>query len=173
MTGCNNPTVNQESQGVTGVTLSELMKAVLEKHIPFRFSAYGLSMSPFIRDGDVITIAPVLPYCLRTGDVVAFVNPSCMKLIVHRIIKVSKEGLLLRGDNNSDHDGLISATSIIGRVVQVQHKGRRVVFGLGFERIAIAWLSRLGWLTPNIWKVWRVVKPLVAKSSINKSISIL
>ncbi len=173
MIGRKNALANPESQGVLGIPFSELMKAVLEKNIPLRFSAYGLSMSPFIRDGDVITIAPVLPYCYRIGDVVAFMNPGDMKLTVHRILKVSQEGFIIKGDNNSDHDGLISATSIIGRVVQVQHKGRRVVFGLGFERIAIAWLSRLGWLTPNIWKVWRVVKPLVAKSSIKKSTSIL
>ncbi len=164
---------NQESQGVGGIPFSGIMKAVLEKNIPFRFTASGISMSPFIRDGDVITIAPVLSSILRVGDVVAFVNPDCMKLTVHRILKVSQEGFLIKGDNNSDHDGIMSAESIIGRVVKVEHFGKNVGIGLGIERIAIAWLSRLGWLRPNIWNVWRVIKPFAAKSSIKKSTSIL
>ncbi len=168
MVGRKNALANPESQGVLGIPFSELMKAVLEKNIPLRFTSFGLSMSPFIRDGDVITIAPVLPYCLRIGDVVAFVNPGDTKLKVHRILLVSKEGFLIKGDNNLDQDGFITAGSIIGRVVRVQHNGRRVLLGLGFERIVIAWLSRIGLLTPNIWKVWRAIKPFAARSSIKK-----
>ena len=151
---------NQESQSVAGIPFSGIMKAVLEKNIQFRFTASGISMSPFIRDGDVITIAPVLASILRVGDVVAFVNPGCdMKLTVHRILKVSREGIHIKGDNNLGSDGIVSAANIIGRVVMVEHKGKKVLVGLGYERIAIAWLSRLGWLTPNLWKVWRVIKP--------------
>ena len=45
-----------EGLSLSGYVLIELMKAVLEKNVPFRFRGKGFSMSPFIRDGDVITI---------------------------------------------------------------------------------------------------------------------
>jgi hypothetical protein len=38
--------------------LVELARAVLAKGKSFRFHAPGLSMTPFIRDGDFVTIGP-------------------------------------------------------------------------------------------------------------------
>ena len=40
--------------------LTALVRAVLDKGASFRFKAFGVSMTPFIQDGDVITIAPNL-----------------------------------------------------------------------------------------------------------------
>ena len=160
--------IKQESHCITGNALTGLMEAVLERKIPFRFTALGLSMSPFIRDGDFITVAPVSYLNLRVGDVVAFVNPSYTRLTVHRILQVSRTGCLVKGDNTFEADGNIGALNIIGRVVQIEHSGRKVWMGLGAERLAIAWLSRRGLLVPNIWKVWSVIKPLKKLMTINR-----
>ena len=51
--------------------LAELMKNVLARGLPFRFRVRGWSMTPFIRDFDVVTVVP-LGSTPRTGDVVAF-----------------------------------------------------------------------------------------------------
>lgn len=143
-----------------------LMKAVLEKNVPFRFAAKGRSMFPFIRDGDLITISPLpMPLPLRPGDVVTFVNPSCNRLMAHRIIDVSPDGHLIKGDNNSIPDGRIHQSDIIGRVVRVEHRGRRVRFGLGAERVLIAWLSRCCWLTPLVQSTERIMKPFRRQGS--------
>jgi signal peptidase I len=155
-------TSSQKSHSMPGIAFAGLMEAVLEKNVPFRFTATGCSMTPFIRDGDLITISPV-PLRLRPGDVVPFVNPSCNKLMVHRILNVSQEGYLIKGDNNSEPDGRIPASSIIGRVVRVEHRGRQVRFGLGTESFLIAWLSQCCWLTPLVWSVRRVIKPFAGK----------
>ena len=149
---------------MTGLAIAELMKAVLEKKVPFRFTAPGFSMTPFIRDRDVITISPLpLPLQLHAGDVVAFINPCCRKLIVHRIVHVSKNGYLIKGDNNPEPDGRVPLSNIIGQVVRVEHRNRPVFFGLGIERYAIAWLSKREWLRPVMWRVWPVIKPFCRK----------
>ena len=144
-----------------GIIFAELMKDVIEKNISFRFTALGFSMLPFIHDGDVITVAPVFHTNLRIGDVVAFINPICNQLAVHRILLISQSGYLIKGDNTNQPDGQVLASNIIGRVIQVEHCGKNVGIGIGVERIAIAWLSFHGLLKPNIWKVWRFIRPIV------------
>ena len=147
----------QTSHSMTDIALAALMEAVLEKNVPFRFSASGGSMTPFIRDGDTIIVAP-LPLHLRPGDVVAFVNVISNQLMVHRILQASQEGYLIKGDNNSVPDGLMPASSIIGRVVRVVRRGRQVRLGLGIERVAIAWLSKRCWLTQLLAMGQRITK---------------
>ena len=127
-------------------------------------------MSPFIRDGDVITVAPVLPpdrnprtpktssvppngepvvRACGIGQVVAFVAPENQRLVVHRIIGRHESRFLIQGDNLS---GLVADAvrpdDILGRVVRVERGRKRVWLGLGPERHVIAVLSRAGLLLP-------------------------
>ena len=155
-------TSSHESSGMSGLAFAGLMEAVLEKNVPIRFTASGCSMKPFIRDGDTITISPV-HLRLRPGDVVSFVNPYCNKLMVHRILNASQQGYLIKGDNNSVPDGLIPADSIIGRVVRVEHLGRRVRFGLETGSFLIAWLSQRCLLMPLLLGMRRIIKPFKGK----------
>lgn len=150
-------TSSQASHGIPGIAFAELMEAVLEKNVPLRFSASGSSMTPFIRDGDAITVAPS-PLRLRPGDVVAFVNVRSNQLMVHRIIHASPAGYLIKGDNNSVPDGLMPASSIIGRVVRVVRRGRQVRLGLGIERFVVAWLSQRCRLTQLLSIGQRITK---------------
>lgn len=146
-------------------SFSELMIAVLEKGKPFRFQAAGASMSPFIRSGDIITIMPVSAR-IRPGDVLAFRQPEGDKLAVHRVIGLGRKGFLLKGDNGGHADGRVNRERIIGRVTRVEHRGREVRIGLGFERILIAGLSRLRLLRPLLfpvrWLLWPVYRRFYA-----------
>jgi signal peptidase I len=143
--------------GMPGIEFAGLMEAVLEKNVPFRFRATGSSMTPFILDGDVVTMEPVSER-LRPGHVVVFVNFRCNKLMVHRILRASPSGYVIRGDNNSEPDGLMPASSIVGRVVRVERRGRRVRLGLGIEGVVIACLSRFGWLSPLLSMTRGIIK---------------
>ena len=105
-------------------------------------------MSPFIRDGDVITIAPGMKV-YGIGQVVAFVNPVSERLVVHRIIGRHESRFLIQGDSlvglSAD---IVHQDDILGRVVRVERGRKRVWLGLGPERHAIAMLSRVGLLLP-------------------------
>jgi signal peptidase I len=152
--------LNRETQSLSSAAITELMKAVLDKKAPFRLTAPGFSMTPFIRNGDVITIAPGR---YRFGDVVAFLNPHHSKLTVHRIVHVSREGYLLKGDNAPEPDGRLHGLTLIGRVVRVEHHGRPFKLGLGPERILMAWLSCRGWLAPFLGRLWHCIRPVAKR----------
>jgi hypothetical protein len=147
--------VNGTAQTMPNAGFAELMAAVLTRGAPFRFQASGFSMFPFIRDGDVITLSPT-PARLRFGDVVAFANPGNDRLTVHRIVHIARHSYLMRGDNLPEPDGFVSYAGILGRVICVEHRGRRVRLGLGIERVVIAFLSRRGWLMPLLVPVQRI-----------------
>ena len=145
---------------LSGTALVELMTAVLDKGRSFRFLAKGFSMVPFIKDGDVITIAPFLGRKPRVGEVVAFISPQKKGLAVHRIIGKSESKYVLQGDNVPERDGMIPAHEILGYVERVERQGRAVNLGLGPERRVIAALNRRGWLYPLRYAAWKLLRPV-------------
>lgn len=151
---------DRAKRAMSGAGFAVLMAVVLEKGVPFRFTAPGHSMTPFIRDGDVITVAPGR---IRFGDVVAFVSPHSGRLTVHRVVGIARDGCLIKGDNIPEPDGTVPRTGLLGRVVGVEHGSRHVGLGLGIERVAIAFLSRRGWLIPAIGATWRVMRPVAKR----------
>jgi len=154
-------------QTIPNIEFAALMAAVLEKGANFRFQAAGASMSPFIRSGDILTIAP-LHGAIRPGDVLAFRHPENGRLVVHRVIASEENGFLLRGDNSSRSDGWTMREDIIGRVARVEHKGRPVRLGLGPERLVIAALSRARLLRPllvPVFLLWRMIKKLPSQQA--------
>jgi Peptidase S24-like len=134
---------------LSGQALLELMRAVLEKGLPFRFRARGWSMAPFIQDGDVITVAPLRKTPAGIGEVVAFVRPGSGNLVVHRVVARKGDNLHIQGDGlTGQTDGMISPDNLLGRVTHIERNGRRVWLGLGPERYLVAWLSRARLLIP-------------------------
>lgn len=139
---------------MSGPDLKDLLAAVLARGVPFRFRALGMSMDPFIKDGDVITVGKVKEDNLRIGDVVAYCSPPDGHLVVHRIVRRSPGGLLvIRGDANDEADAVALLTDVLGRVKLVQRLGRRVYLGMGPERFVLAHVSRRGLLRPLIARV--------------------
>ncbi len=141
--------VRAQDLPLSGRALSELMQAVLNKGTPFRFCARGWSMAPFIRDGDVITIAPFQRARPGVGEVVAFTRPGEGNVVVHRVVTRRGTAPFMQGDAVSGCvDGLVPPENLLGRVIRIERDGNDVWLGLGPERYAIAWLSRTRWLVP-------------------------
>lgn len=123
------------------------MQAVLARGALFHFRAKGLSMSPFIKNGDSITIAPLSREHPSVGKVVAFIQPETAGLVIHRIIARQGPAFLIQGDNTAGQpDGWVQPQAILGCVIRVERDGRRLYLGLGPERYLVAFLSRNGWL---------------------------
>ena len=131
---------------LSGESLTELLRAVLDKGRPFRFRALGWSMSPFIKDGDVVTVSPCRGRRLRTGAVVAFIHPETGKTAVHRIVRARGGHLVVKGDNCEAADGRVSPDRILGAVTRIERNGRKMRLGRGPADPIIAILSRSGWL---------------------------
>jgi hypothetical protein len=120
-------------------------------------------MSPSIRDGDLIQVAPVTGAAPRLGQVVACVHPGGRGPVVHRVIARQGSCFLTKGDNASLADGLVARSQILGVVTLVERNGGRVPAGLGPERIVIAWLSRRGTLWSRLQPLWKRVRPIVRR----------
>lgn len=142
---------------ISSKDLSELLTSVLERQASFRFMAKGWSMSPFIKDGDIITISNLSDSIAGFGKPVAFICTHVKKLIVHRIISRNNNYYLIKGDRVFKPDGLIPRENILGIVTKIERGGKNIIFGLGPERYLIAFLSRTKVLFLILF-IWRCIK---------------
>ncbi|NQU17887.1 MAG: S24/S26 family peptidase [Candidatus Saganbacteria bacterium] len=155
--------IDQEKKNISLYSphLIELMQAVFDKGLPFRFQAKGGSMSPFIKDSDILTLARFSgDYSI--GDVAAFVRPEGKKLVVHRIVAKKNNAYLIKGDNGFGQDSLIPKENILGRVIKVDRGTKNISFGLGPEKHLIAFLSRTN-LLPVLFFLPRMSLSLLRK----------
>jgi len=149
---------------LSGPALVKILQAVLDKGVPCRFRAKGFSMTPFIKDGDVITVSPLSNALPRLGDVVAFIHPETERLVVHRMVGQNGNYFLVRGDNTSSvTNDLIPKENILGCTTRVEREGNEVFLGLGPERLLIALLTRTGLLSSLLPPLWRLVRPFVKR----------
>lgn len=142
----------------------ELLRSALNKGALFRFRAKGFSMSPFLRDDDVITVSPLWHRILRVGDVVAFVSPRTRRLMVHRVVAKRGNSYSIRGDHAPVSDGLIPSVHILGRVTRVEREGKRVFVGFGPERFLIAFAARMGLFSNFLLPIWRWIRQVFLTS---------
>jgi len=152
--------VSDEELFLSGKALSELMLATLEKRAFFRFQVKGFSMSPFIRDGDVVTISPLSSVKSVFGKAVAFIHPCAEKLIIHRVIKNFPEHCLIKGDGLFYPDGFIPKKNMLGVVSKIERNGKAVRLGLGKEQALIVFLSRERILPTLVWCWRRIPMPI-------------
>lgn len=114
-------------------------------------------MSPFIQDGDIITLSPLPQGRIGLGSSIAFIRPFDKKLVIHRLIRICKGengSFFTKGDGAQYPDSPISRTDMLAVVCKVERGGRTVLLGTGPERGAIAYMSRLRilWVLSLFWK---------------------
>lgn len=148
---------------IPGPDMVDLIVAVTGKGKSFRFQAGGSSMYPFIKDGDVLTVAPVSDGRVRVGEVVAFRRLGTDRLSVHRIVGKAGCNYLIQGDNNYQPDGLVPEANIIGRITNIERKGRAITFGLGPERAIVAFLVRAKMLPQSLRFTIKIAHPILIK----------
>ena len=143
----------------------QLMQGVLEKGVPFRFRAKGFSMSPFVKDGDVITVESLPEGAPRLGHIVAFKHPGSGRLVVHRVVSKKRDGYLIKGDASPEGDGLVPPENILALVTRVEREGQSVRLGIGPTRLLIAFLTRSGLFLRLVIPAWLLVRPIVRRST--------
>ena len=156
------PMSKQGELSLSGSAFITLLRAVLDKGVSFRFRATGFSMSPFIRNGDVLTVSP-LSGRARLGDVVAFVKRQTGGLVIHRVVRTGATHCLIRGDNSSRDDGYVSEADILGRITKVERNGKKILLGRGPERYLISLLARKGLLVPFFLPVPRRLRTILGR----------
>ena len=150
---------------LSGRGLVDLLRAVLSKGVPVRFQAKGFSMSPFIKNNDVVTISPLQGEQPGLGDIIAFVHPETQGLCIHRIVRNKGGFCVTKGDNRSQTEESVPIENILGFVTRVERHGKKIFLGLGPERFLIAFLIRRGLLFPLLLPLWKVVRPFMRRAT--------
>ncbi len=109
--------------------LSLFLEQTVARGTPYWWRPRGFSMSPTILDGERVLIAPVDSQRLRLGDVVKFRFEG--RLTLHRLVGRARRpdgGLefAFRGDNGTDTEARVPASSVIGLAVAVE-RGQSLV----------------------------------------------
>ena len=117
---------------------------ILARGEAVKFKAYGSSMRPFIRDGDILTVRPMEQGHWTVGQIV-FYQSKDHKLLAHRIIgKTFTDGiwrLSVRGDAMNAIQEEISEDQVLGEVFHRQRNGKSVQVDRGWWKIAgVAWV---------------------------------
>lgn len=141
-------TAARDVAALAGPAMASLLGDVLARGVPFRFEARGFSMTPFVRDRDVVTVAPLRGRA-RLGDVVAFAGARGW-LVVHRVVARRGSSYEIRADNGRDAVDVVPVGEVLGVVTRIERGGRDVRLGLGPERLLLAGLLRCGLLVPIV-----------------------
>jgi hypothetical protein len=124
MQGCQEELLSPERQSAAASLIAE----VLQQFGRVQLRAYGVSMFPIIRSGDVLSVARCLPGELEHGDVILARDGS--QLFAHRVISTSiaADGawIATRGDSHWRRAPWLPGTSVLGRVVAVMREGRAI-----------------------------------------------
>lgn len=137
-----------------------LMESVLSSGHRFRFTAHGVSMSPFIRDGDRVELERIT--ALKVGDIVAASREE--KLLVHRIVAVKNGKVLLKGDHLRNPDGWFEQADLLGKIVAVTHDRKEQPVGVTRLNRTVAALSKQG-LLPFALQIYAKIFKKVEKKS--------
>ncbi len=147
------------SNGFASKILLDLTTELLSQGTTVRFRPSGRSMYPSIREGELITVEPVVASDVTLGDIVLYRSEK--GVIAHRVVGtsptqssvLSPPHFFLRGDASLSCDEPVKAEQILGRVVGVERDGRSVALA---SRGAKLWhkARRLasglkGWIYPG------------------------
>lgn len=107
------------------------------------FHPKGLSMWPlFTSPKDRATVVPV-DRLLRRGDVCVFRSLDG-KLVIHRLVKYTKEGYFFAGDHQMSVEGPIERSAIVGIMTEFDRQGRHyTVRNPIYRMLSFIWLLLL------------------------------
>jgi len=101
----------------------DLAAEVLASFGQARLPVTGSSMFPCMQPGDLLEIRRAAGP-IQTGDVVVFERHG--KLVVHRVVDKTGDLLVTRGDRVRYPDASVPAAAILGCVVAIERRGRRI-----------------------------------------------
>ena len=139
------------------------MADVLTRHGRLRVRAFGSSMIPAIRPGDVLCIEHCTPEAARPGDVLFTRHGD--RVFAHRLVRKERRGgedvLVTRGDALWHADPSQPASMLLGRVTGISRGG----VTLASSR-SITWLQRLyGMTLTEATRLWSPVRAWVASGA--------
>jgi signal peptidase I len=134
-----------ETRRISHQDFLQIAGEILDSGKLITFRASGTSMTPFIKNGDAVTVSR--DQNPGIGDVVLLKTDEG-RLYLHRVVKKAAAGIVTRGDASFDEDGFTPCRNILGKVVRVSGGGynfhlkrlikklisKRIIFSEGLYR---------------------------------------
>jgi uncharacterized repeat protein (TIGR01451 family) len=135
----------------------EVVRPLLEQGLNVRFQALGASMSPAIRDGEVVEVTPVMVTKLRKDDIVLAKSHAGFRL--HRIVAADpgKDVFITRGDCGQQNDPALKAEQILGLARAKEVRVGRNIVQARFRGVG-------GWLLRSAARMQCVSRKLLARA---------
>jgi hypothetical protein len=153
------------SRGRSGELFSATVDSLIDAGLSVRFRARGNSMSPTIRDGEYLIVAPVAARQVAIGDIL-----FCEMRrgpIAHRVCAIEHQPdhapqFTLYGDASLDGDLPVAALQLRGQVVGVERDGAlmslkvsggslgRAIFMLALQLRRSLRVARTRWSAPLV-----------------------
>ncbi len=137
---------------------TSIAQEVLGRERILRFKAKGGSMSPFIRNGDVVEVVPSKGK-INLGDIILY-HSSYGNPVVHRVIQRNKESIITKGDSVPNSDQPILSKQVLGRVVVVEKNGWRMRLDSPVGRLLNILLTTISPFSSLIYPSLKFIKPL-------------
>jgi hypothetical protein len=129
-------------------SFAAVVDSLLDDGIAVRFRAGGRSMSPAVRDGEIVVVAPVDPARIGIGEIVY--SRAGRGPLAHRVIAIDAQPdgslrFMTCGDAATDCDRPVDARAIRGKVVAVERGSELVSLAIAGGRLGrLALVTALG-----------------------------
>ena len=132
--------------------IQALAATVLDHGNACRIRVSGHSMLPFIAEGDIVEVSPLSNSTspIQLGDVV-LCKLGTNHYVVHRIARIiagNQSSLTYETQGNAAYtiDGIVTPDKILGRVITVEHNGKRKHIDTKAQRLAgVLWIRGTPW----------------------------
>lgn len=130
----------------------DFAESILENDQYVSIKMKGYSMYPTLRPDDIGVIEHCAPENLKTGDIIVF--KSNRHLVAHRLIAIKKENnnfqFTAKGDKNSFTDPVFSQETLVGRIKELERKGKKI----STDSRSMKWKRQLSLRYPTITEAY-------------------
>ena len=141
----------------------QLATDLLQNGHKMRFRARGVSMRPFILDGDILTAKPLSDHIIQRGDILLYhADPS--RLMAHRVVGIKNTSsgyrYSLKGDSLFEPDSIIQRHQALGIVIAIEHNGVTIRTDTRRHKVnAILWM----YVYPIVRRIYLSIKNIKRK----------
>lgn len=121
----------------------------------------GISMEPMLREHRDIAVVERVNRKLKKNDVPLYRKAGCSQLVLHRIIKITDNGYVIRGDNLYRKEYDVKDKDIVGVLKAFYRKGKYYDCATSKKYHIYIVLNRLGFPFRYFWAI--KLKPFLAK----------
>ncbi len=113
----------------------------------------GISMRPMLREHKDIVIIERVKRKLKKNDVPLYRRANCDKLVLHRIIKVTDNGYVIRGDNLFVNEYEVTDEDIVGVLKAFYRNGKYYDCATSKAYHTYIILNRMGYPFRYLWRM--------------------